>query len=104
MFNRLLVERKNLALTGINLVESVGSNSGITAFVLGLHNVQQDPMMLQYAEMINSLALDSVYGEAIKASIIEGANINQLIDKGIQSYTKVDSVERAAQVLAEHNC
>jgi hypothetical protein len=104
MFNRLLVERKNLALTGINLVESVGSNSGITAFVLGLHNVQQDPMMLQYAEMINSLALDSVYGEAIKASIIEGANINQLIGKGIQSYTKVDSVERAAQVLAELNC
>ena len=104
IFNRLLVERKNLALTGINLVESVGSNSGITAFVLDLHNIQQDPMMLQYADLINSLALDSVYGEAIKASIIEGANINQLIGKGIQSYTKVDSVERAAQVLAELHC
>ena len=104
LFNRLLVERKNLALTGINLVESIGSNSGITAFVLDLHNIQQDPMMLQYADMVNSLALDSVYGEAIKASIIEGANINQLISKGIQSYTKVDTVERAAQVLAELHC
>jgi hypothetical protein len=104
IFNRLLVERKNLALTGINLVESIGSNSGITAFVLDLHNIQQDPMMLQYADLINTLALDSVYGEAIKASIIEGANINQLIGKGIQSYTKVDSVERAAQVLAELHC
>jgi hypothetical protein len=104
IFNRLLVERKNLALTGINLVESVGSNSGITAFVLALHSIQQDPMMLQYADLINILALDSVYGEAIKASIMEGANINQLIGKGIESYTKVDSVERAAQVLAELNC
>jgi hypothetical protein len=104
IFNRLLVERKNLALTGINLVESIGSNSGITAFVLDLHNIQQDPMMLQYADMINILALDSVYGEAIKASIIEGANINQLIGKGIESYTKVDTVERAAQVLAELHC
>lgn len=104
LFNRLLVERKNLKLTGIDLVESVGSNSGITAFVLDLHNIQQDPMMLQYADMVKSLTSDSVYGEAIEASIIEGANINQLISKGIESYTKFDTVERAAQVLAELHC
>ena len=103
-FNQLLVERKNLKLTGIDLVESVGSNSGITAFVLDLHNIQQDPMMLQYADLIRSMTLDSVYGEAIEASIIEGSNINQLISKGIETYTKFDTVERAAQVLAELHC
>lgn len=103
-FNRLLTERKNLKLTGIDLVEAVGSNSGITAFVLDLHSIQQDPMMLQYVDMVKTLATDNVYGEAVMATILEGYNINQLISKGIQTYTKVDTVERAAQVLAELNC
>ena len=104
VFDLLFVERKNLANAGIVLAEATGSISGITAFVSELHSVHTDPMHLKYSDLIKQLVTTDVYGEAISAAIAEGQNIAQLNSYGIPTYTMLDPIEYADQVLSERHC
>jgi hypothetical protein len=104
LFGRLLNERKNIAVSAIQLDESSGSVQGVASFVSDLHNINKDPSNIKYADVVKSITTSDVYGEAIRACIVEGHNIAQLNDRNIPSYTKLDPVEYATVVLSQRHC
>lgn len=99
IFDNLFNERYNSYIAGISIVDSSGTVQGLTAFVLDLHRVHQDPMGLRYREFIESLATQDTYGEAILATIAEGNNISVLNDRGIPSYTGIDPIDFQTRLI-----
>jgi hypothetical protein len=104
IFNRLLKERTNLKTLKLDLTSYVGSTQSTMAFVSLLHSISDDPMKLNYADVIKKLVTSDTYGESILAAIAEGQNISLLNNKGIPSYTKLNPLAHANQVLSQLNC
>ena len=104
IFNRLLKERTNLKTLKVDLTSFIGSTQSTMAFVNLLHSISDDPMKLNYADVIKKLVTSDTYGESILAAIAEGQNISLLNNKGIPSYTKLNPIAHANQVLSRLNC
>jgi len=104
IFTRLLKERTNLKTLKLDLSSYIGSTQSTMAFVSLLHSISEDPMKLNYADVIKKLVTSDTYGESILAAIAEGQNISLLNGKGIPSYTKLNPLAHAKQVLSQLNC
>lgn len=99
--NKLITEKKNLIAAGIDLTEHTGSVHSLLSFVNGLHSVYQDPKSLGYADFINEVSSDDVYGEAIRAAIIEGKNLELLESIGVTPQVTLDTDAYGQSILAQ---
>lgn len=98
---QLATETSNLATAGITpSAATVPAPTQLLGMASKLHDLGVDKMKLGYNEMLNSMAGASVYGDAIKATLIEGQNIAKSAAAGIQNSTKIDPMAVLAKVQA----
>jgi hypothetical protein len=97
--NKIITEKRNLIAAGIDITEHTGSVHALLSFVNTLHRVHEDPKFLGYADFINELATNDVYGQAISAAIIEGKNLNLFESIGVTPSVTLDSDAYVQQVL-----
>lgn len=73
----LAQEVSNLATAGLELADSIGEGvqTTVLAFSAKLHNLGQDKQGIGYAEFLDQVVTDDVYGDAIKATLMEGRNL-----------------------------
>jgi hypothetical protein len=98
VFHRLLLEKKNLAVAGIVPEEIKGSAASVMGFVGDLHSVHNDEAQLGIREFIEQAAAPNIYGEAIKAAIVEGKNIAVMRQRGIEFVRLTDPVAYAQEI------
>lgn len=98
VFHRLLLEKKNLATAQIVPEEITGSTAGVMGFVGDLHSVHNDEAQIGIREFIEQAAAPNIYGEAIKAAIVEGKNIAVMRQQGIEFVQRTDPVAYAQQL------
>jgi hypothetical protein len=98
VFHRLLLEKKNLATAGIVPEEIKGSTSSVIGFVSDLHNVHSDEAQIGIREFIEQAAAPNIYGEAVKAAIVEGKNIAVMRQQGIEFVRLTDPVAYAQEI------
>ena len=101
--NKIITEKRNLQAAQIDITEDTGSLNSVLTFVGGLHSVHEDPKYLGYAEFIKEITTDDVYGEAIRAAIIEGKNLKLLESIGVTPQVTVDSQAYVEQVLSQQS-
>lgn len=101
--NKLLTEKQNLAAARIEIADNTGSVDSLLSFVQSLHTMHEDPKGLGYAEFIIALTTNDVYGEAIRAAILEGKNLKLLELIGVVPNTRLDTEAYAQQVLAQRS-
>jgi hypothetical protein len=104
IFNRLLRERANSKINGINYEETQATPDSVSSFALGLHDVWSDPKNLKYSDFIKKITTNDVFGEAVQAGIDEGFNLALLAQKNIPVYTKLDPVAYSNVVNARPDC
>lgn len=81
--NQLLKEKNNISIAGINLTQTVtGSISSVLGLATQLHTYGIDSMKLNTNSLFEGLAANNVYGDAIKACLIEGRNISRIFKVG----------------------
>lgn len=100
--NKLITETRNLAAAQIDLTENIGSLNSVLTFVGNLHSLHEDPKYLGYAEFIKEVTTNDVYGEAIRAAIIEGKNLKLLEAIGFQPQVSLDAEAYGEQVLSQN--
>lgn len=98
VFHRLLLEKKNLAIAGVNPADTTGSVSTVMGFVMDLHEVHNDGAQIGIREFIEAVAAPNVYGEAIKAAIVEGKNIATMRSQGIEFVQRMNPVAYLQQL------
>lgn len=91
---RLGIETSNLSVAGIDLTKQ-SSPQGVISMAGNLHGLGVDPMSLGLGSVLEGTAKDNVYGDALKASLIEGRNLGKLAVFGIKPGTKMDAMEYA---------
>jgi len=101
--NKIITEKQNLLAARIDLTENTGSVDSLLAFVQSLHTMHEDPKSLGYADFIIALTTNDVYGEAIRAAILEGKNLKLLELLGVTPNTRLDTDAYGQQVLAQRS-
>jgi hypothetical protein len=101
--NKIITEKRNLIAARIDLTENTGSVDSLLAFVQSLHTMHEDPKSLGYADFIIALTTNDVYGEAIRAAILEGKNLKLLELLGVTPNTRLDTDAYGQQVLAQRS-
>ena len=101
--NKIITEKQNLLAARIDLTENTGSVDSLLAFVQSLHTMHEDPKSLGYADFIIALTTNDVYGEAIRAAILEGKNLKLLELLGVTPNTRLDTEAYGQQVLAQRS-
>ena len=97
IFDRLIKEKLNLRSARVDLTETRADVSNVVAFVQDLHFAHDDANELGYARFINMDSTTNIYGEAVRAAIVEGANLNKLQSIGVQPRTSANIEEFTAQ-------
>lgn len=96
----LAKEVANLAKAGIDLAQSIASSAETTLLSFGnrLHQLGIDKQGIGYQELMDQMVTDDVYGDAIKASLMEGRNLvrNSAVNK--PSPTVADEKKEIAKV------
>lgn len=87
---RLYAERMNLQIAGINPGTAGVSNLDLVNFSSQLHAYGRDSYSLSLGDQLHNNATDDVYGEAVKACVIEGKNLAKMARYGIDPGIKVD--------------
>ena len=88
---QLATEVSNLAVAGITPTAAVTPPpTALLGAASKLHDMGVDKQQLGFNTMLNSMAGDSVYGDAIKATLMEGKNIAASAASGIANTTKID--------------
>ena len=95
---KIITEKQNLNIAGIDPEDYTGSSSSVLAWVNDLHTIYDDPRQLGYANFIRALTTQDIYGEAIRAAIIEGQNLALLKSIGVVPPTSLDTVKYIQQV------
>lgn len=101
--NKIITEKQNLIAARIDITENTGSVDSLMAFVQSLHAMHEDPKSLGYADFVIALTTNDVYGEAIRAAILEGKNLKLLELLGVVSNTTLDTDAYGQQVLAQRS-
>lgn len=101
MFDRILKEKLNLKTARIDLTETLADVSNVVAFVTDLHFVHDDANELGYARFIKMASANNIYGEAVRAAIVEGSNLKQLQSIGVQPRTRANVTEFVARQLQQ---
>lgn len=101
--NKIITEKQNLLAARIDITENTGSVDSLLAFVQSLHTMHEDPKSLGYADFIIALTTNDVYGEAIRAAILEGKNLKLLELLGVTPNTRLDTEAYGQQVLAQRS-
>ncbi len=101
--NKIITEKQNLLAARIDITENTGSVDSLLAFVQSLHTMHEDPKSLGYADFIIALTTNDVYGEAIRAAILEGKNLKLLELLGVTPNTRLDTDAYGQQVLAQRS-
>ncbi len=101
--NKIITEKRNLIAARIDITENTGSVDSLLAFVQSLHTMHEDPRALGYADFIIALTTNDVYGEAIRAAILEGKNLKLLELLGVTPNTRLDTDAYGQQVLAQRS-
>lgn len=91
---RLSTEKSNIDVASINTASSASTQS-LVSMSGNLHGYGVDPMNLDMGSVLEGSAKDNVYGDAVKASLIEGRNLGRLAVFGIKPGTKMDAMEYA---------
>lgn len=91
---RLATEKSNIDVASINTT-ATSSTQGLVSMAGNLHGYGVDPMSLGMGSIIEGSAKDNVYGDATKASLIEGRNLGRLAVFGIKPGTKMDAMDYA---------
>jgi hypothetical protein len=91
---RLSTEKSNISVASINTDVSASTQS-LVSMAGNLHGYGVDPMSLGMGSVLEGSAKDNVYGDALKASLIEGRNLGRLAVFGIRPGTKMDAMEYA---------
>ena len=92
LLDKLVREKRNLAAAKIRAQDSTGTLASIMAFVASLETAWQDDLGLGYREWVEAAATNDLYGEAIRAAIIEGRNRALLQSIGISPRTQLASL------------
>lgn len=80
---QLLKEKNNLVIAGVNMATSVtGSISSVLSLATQLHTFGIDSMKLNTSAFFDGLSADNVYGDAIKACLLEGRNVARIVKSG----------------------
>lgn len=90
---RLYAERLNLQLAGITPGTIKVPNIQLVNASSQLHVYGQDSFDLGLGNQFINMATDNVYGEAVKACVIEGKNIAKMTRFGINPGIKVDPAD-----------
>jgi hypothetical protein len=91
---RLATEKSNIDVASINIA-STSSTQGLVSMAGNLHGYGVDPMSLGMGSVLEGSAKDNVYGDAMKASLVEGRNLGRLAVFGIRPGTKMDALDYA---------
>jgi hypothetical protein len=87
LFNTFVREKINFSLVDINQDDLDFSIDTVYSFANSLETAHADSRNLGYAEFLKSLADNTIYGQAIKASIIQGFNLELLRQQNIATPT-----------------
>ena len=88
---QLATEVSNLSVAGITPTAAVTPPpTALLGVASKLHDMGVDKQQLGFNTMLTSMAGDSVYGDAIKATLMEGKNIAASAAAGIANTTKID--------------
>lgn len=106
--DKLILERRNLKAARLDPVDAVGGIYSINNFLQSLDTAYQDDFKVGYSNWVNNSADTDIFGEAIRAAMIQGKNNNIAQSLGIDTaltsvvdYTDEEAVRRA-KVLS--NC
>lgn len=91
---RLSVEKGNIDVAAVD-VSKQATPQGVVSMAGNLHGYGVDPMSLGLGSVIEGSVKDNVYGDAMKASLVEGRNLGRLTVFGIKSGTKMDAMDYA---------
>ena len=91
---RLATEKSNIEVASINTA-SQSSTQSLVSMAGNLHGYGVDPMSIGMGSVLEGSAKDNIYGDALKASLVEGRNLGRLSVFGIKPGTKMDAMEYA---------
>ena len=96
---QLATEVSNLSVAGISpATATTPAPTQLLGMASKLHALGVDKQQLGFNSMLNSMASNSVYGDAIKAALSEGQNIAKSAAAGIPSTTTIDPMAVLAKV------
>ena len=99
---QLSKEVSNLSLAGLGDLSGVAAPAGVGS-LLGmaskLHSFGVDKQQLGFSEMFEGMAGDSLYGDAIKSSLLEGRNMARQTKLSVPVPTKADPVKTLVSVV-----
>jgi hypothetical protein len=90
---------------GVTPSEKIGAGdkSAIIGLASQLHDIGKDSQSLGLAKIIKAMATPDVYGESVKAALIEGRNMDRLLAAGIIPAANNIGVEEAIAAGAEES-
>jgi hypothetical protein len=96
----IVKEAENLINAGVDLAEEVGDNikNSVLSFAEKLDRFGVDKQNLGYNEVLENVATDDLYGDAIKAKLIEGRNTARATSIGSPNNTPSDTQEELSKV------
>lgn len=101
--NKLVQEKTNLAAAKINLNDIQGTVGSVLNWTNELHTVYDDTAQLGYEDFIRKLTTNDVYGEAIRATIDEGRNLEIFRKLGVPTRSSILNAANYAAALAALN-
>ena len=91
MSTQLATESRNLGISGFSAATGAPPVTALMSFAGSLHTLGVDKMGLGTGKMLEELASDSVFGDVIKASMIEGRNQVALSGAGAKNTSFMDA-------------
>ena len=99
---QLTKEQNNLSLAGLGDLSGVTAPNGsgsLLSMASKLHGFGVDKQQLGFAEMFEGMADDSLYGDAIKSSLLEGRNLARQTKLSVPVPTKADPSKTLASAI-----
>lgn len=98
----IVKEAGNLVNAGVDLAEEVGTNikNSVLSFAEKLDRFGVDKQNLGYNEILENIATDDLYGDAIKAKLVEGRNFGRSVSVGMPNNTPSDAQAELGKVSA----
>jgi len=72
--DKLILEKRNLQAARLRPADAQGSLASITSFIQSLETAYQDDFQTGFKDWVDAAADTSLYGEAIRASMVQGRN------------------------------